>query len=176
MPEAMQWSPALLMVRTDRMNLLFNAKMSSEVSTWLFSMNPSNNEPVNAEPLNLRGVRILLVEDSWNVGVALKSLLRSLGADVAGPAATTADAERLIAEQIPDVGIVDYNLRGGELANSLIDSMNTQGIRVIVLSGYSTVPLSPEKAASVLQKPVVEAQLIAALRPVAEEKAASREE
>jgi DNA-binding NtrC family response regulator len=136
----------------------------------------NNHEPLNTESLDLTGIRILLVEDSWNVGVALKSLLRALGAEVVGPAATTADAERLIAQQIPDVGIGDYNLRGGELAHGLIDSMNTQGIRVIVLSGYSTVPLAPGKAASVLQKPVVEAQLIAALRPVAQEKAARREE
>jgi CheY-like chemotaxis protein len=131
-------------------------------------MNSLNErELLGAELLDLTGVRILVVEDSWPVGEALKSLLRALGADVTGPAPTTADAERLIAQQNPDVGIVDYSLRGGELANDLIDSMNTQGIRVIVLSGYSPVPLSPGKAASVLQKPVVEAQLIAALRPVA---------
>ena len=80
-------------------------------------MNSLNDrESLGAELLDLTGVRILLVEDSWPVGVALKSLLRALGADVTGPAATTADAERLIAQRIPDVGIVDYNLRGGELA------------------------------------------------------------
>jgi CheY-like chemotaxis protein len=136
-------------------------------------MNSSNDrEPSNGESLDLTGIRILLVEDSWNVAVALKSLLRALGAEIAGPAATAAEAERLIAQQIPDVGIVDYNLRGGEQADNLIDRMNERGIRIIVLSGYSTVPLSPGKAASVLQKPVVEAQLIAALRLAAQAKAA----
>ena len=38
-------------------------------------------------------MRILVVEDSWHIGIALKSLLRSLGADVAGPVATVAEAE-----------------------------------------------------------------------------------
>jgi hypothetical protein len=46
-------------------------------------MNSLNDrEPLGAELLDLTGVRILLVEDSWPVGVALKSLLRALGADV----------------------------------------------------------------------------------------------
>jgi DNA-binding NtrC family response regulator len=148
-------------------------KWLSGVSGLLFSMSPSSDhELISAESPDLTGIRVLLVEDSWHVGIALKSLLRALGADVAGPAATAADAERLIAQQIPDVGIVDYNLRGGELAHDLIDSMYKQRIRVIVLSGYSTVPVSPGKAASVLQKPVVEAQLLAALSPLVQEKGA----
>jgi len=46
--------------------------------------------------LDLKGVRILVVEDSWLLGINLKSLLRALGADVLGPVATTSDAERLI--------------------------------------------------------------------------------
>ena len=32
---------------------------------------------------NLSGQRILVVEDYWHLGVALKSLLRSVGAEVA---------------------------------------------------------------------------------------------
>src|SRR2546430_15974184 len=87
-------------------------------------------------PSELRGVGILLVEDSWHVGKAMKTLLHVLGADVAGPAATSADAERLVAERTPDVAIVDINLRGGEQANGLIDRLYEQGIPVIVLTGY----------------------------------------
>jgi len=45
-----------------------------------------------ADALDLQGVHILLVEDSWHLGVAMKRLLELLGADVAGPAATTAEA------------------------------------------------------------------------------------
>jgi hypothetical protein len=46
-----------------------------------------------------------------------------LGAEVLGPVATAAEAERLIAEQMPDASIVDFNLRGGELAYGLIDRL-----------------------------------------------------
>jgi hypothetical protein len=43
---------------------------------------------------DLRGLEILLVEDSEIVGDAVKGLLELLGADVIGPAATTAGAPR----------------------------------------------------------------------------------
>jgi hypothetical protein len=58
-------------------------------------MTASNAHDVTSPgSLELQGVGILLVEDSWHVGKAMKTLLRVLGADVAGPAATTADATR----------------------------------------------------------------------------------
>jgi len=132
----------------------------------------SNNDPVEAEAPDLSGVRILVVEDSWHIGVALKSLLRALGAEVAGPVATAADAAGLASTQNPDAAIVDYNLRGGELANRLIDRLNQLGIGVIVISAYASVPLAPGKAIVVLQKPLVEAQLLAALRAAIEKKRA----
>ncbi len=132
----------------------------------------SSNDDEPPDAADLSGVRVLVVEDSWHIGVALKSLLRAMGAEVVGPVATAADADRLISEQIPDVSIVDFNLRGGELAHGLISRLNERGIRVIVISGYSEVPLAPGATAIVLQKPIVEAQLLAALRPVAEQKAA----
>ena len=70
-----------------------------------------------ADTLDLHGIHVLLVEDSWHLGVAMKKLLQLHGADVAGPAATTAEAERLIAQRVPDVALVDFNLRDNELAD-----------------------------------------------------------
>ena len=125
--------------------------------------------------MHLQGVSILLVEDSWQVGKAMKNLLQLLGADVAGPAATTADAERLLSERIPDVALVDVNLRDGELAYGLIDRLHNQGVPIIVITGYAVLPLLPTKAAAVLQKPVSSAQLLAALRPLFAGKTAQRD-
>jgi DNA-binding NtrC family response regulator len=134
-------------------------------------MTPSGvHNLAEAEPPNLTGVRVMVVEDSWHLGVALKNLLRALGAHVVGPVATAAEAEQLISEQTPEVAIVDFNLRHGERAHDLIDRLNDQGIRVIVTSGYTILPLGPEKAAAILQKPIVEAQLFEALRPVTAQK------
>jgi DNA-binding NtrC family response regulator len=130
----------------------------------------NDRDALDAGSANLAGIRILVVEDSWHIGTALKSLLRALEAEVLGPAATVAEAERLISEQMPDASIVDFNLRGGELANGLIDKLNELGILVIVISGYASVPIAPGKAAAILQKPLVESQLLAALRPLVGQK------
>ena len=104
-------------------------------------MNSSNSDEFSdAESLDLRGVRILVVEDSWQLAMALKSLLMALGAEVGGPVATPADALRLAAEQPPDAALVDFNLRGGERADVLIERLHEQGVYVIVTSGYAVLP------------------------------------
>jgi CheY-like chemotaxis protein len=124
----------------------------------------SDDELPEAEAGCLSGLRVLVVEDSWHVATAIQSLLRSFGAEVAGPVASTGDAERLLAEQLPHVAIVDINLRGGELAYDLIDKLNNLGVRVVVVSGYSTPRLQQDKVAAVLQKPITEAELLAAIQ------------
>jgi DNA-binding NtrC family response regulator len=125
---------------------------------------PSAHGPLEAVSPDLNGVRILVVEDCWHIGSAVKSLLQACGADVAGPVATTAAAERLILEQTPDVALVDFCLRGGERADVLIDQLHDCGVRVIVITGYAALALG--KVAAVLQKPIDEAQLLECLRPV----------
>jgi len=105
-----------------------------------------------------------VVEDSWHVATAVQGLLRSLGADVAGPVASTAEAERLVAERIPDVAIVDINLRGGELAYDFIDKLSGLAVRIVVMSGYSALRLHQDKVAAVLHKPITEADLLAAVQ------------
>jgi CheY-like chemotaxis protein len=89
-----------------------------------------------------------------------------MGANVSGPAATIAEAERLLAEHAPDLAIVDISLRGGERAFDLIDRLDEQGVRVIVISGYAEIPPASGRAVAYLQKPVSEAELLAALRPL----------
>jgi DNA-binding response OmpR family regulator len=120
---------------------------------------------------DLMGLEILLVEDSWVVGKAMKDLLELLGADVVGPAATTAEAERLLSEHAPDVALVDVHLRGGELSYGLIARLHEQGVPVIMVSGSSKSPSGlPVEAATSLEKPLSEAQLLASLRPLLAQK------
>jgi len=129
-------------------------------------MTPSDShEQSETRPFNLNGLSVLVVEDSWQVASGLKMLLESWEADVIGPAATTADAVRLISERRPDVAIVDINLRRGERSYGLLDRLHDQGIRVVVLTGYADAGVPAGKAAAVLQKPVREDLLLASLRP-----------
>jgi DNA-binding NtrC family response regulator len=125
----------------------------------------SGDDAPEAGSPNLKGMRILLVEDSWQLGMALKSLLRSFDAEVDGPVATTSDAERLISERVPDAAIIDVNLRQGERSYGLIDRLVGQGVPVVVISGYSDLPTVPAKA-HILEKPISEEKLIAILRSV----------
>jgi DNA-binding NtrC family response regulator len=124
-----------------------------------------SHEPPETKPADLNGQCILVVEDSWQVSTGLQMLLESWGAEVLGPAATAADAERLIAERRPDVAIVDINLRRGERSDGLIDRLYGQGIRIVVMTGYADASVPPGKAAAILQKPMREDLLLASLRP-----------
>ena len=131
-------------------------------------------DPESSTSLDLKGTRILLVEDSWHVGTAIRRLLRAWGADVAGPAPTIADAEHLIAEAIPDAAIVDIHLRNGELSNDLIDRLHEQRIPVVVITGYAAISIPPGKVEAVLQKPVSVEKFLAVLSPIAARKKTDR--
>jgi ActR/RegA family two-component response regulator len=120
---------------------------------------------------DIKGVRALVVEDTWHVGKALRRLLEALGADVAGPAASVSEAERLIAKSPPTVAFVDVKLRDGELAYSLIDALHHRGIRVIVTTAFAVLPEGVAKIASILPKPYTAAKVLATLRQPASETA-----
>ena len=126
-----------------------------------------SREPDETQRSDLSGLCVLVVEDSWNIAAALKRLLQSCGANVIGPAATTADADRMVSERRPDVAIVDVNLRRGERSDGLIDRLHDQGIRVVVMTGYADAALAQGKAAVILQKPCRADVLLANLRPPA---------
>ena len=120
---------------------------------------------------DLGGVRILVVEDSWQLGTAVTDLLRDLGAEVIGPVATATAAKHIASEQRPDAAFVDFNLRDGELADRLIDWLHEQGIHVVVITGYAVLPAAPRHRVEILQKPLSEAALLGSLRPVLARKA-----
>jgi DNA-binding response OmpR family regulator len=128
-----------------------------------------DREPPDAvQAGELQGLEILLVEDSPDVADALKSLLELLGAKVTGPATTTAEAEKLIIEHVPDAALVDFHLRAGEHSSDLIATLRRRGVHVIALSGsFESPPPASMAGAVMLEKPVSEAQLLARLTPLA---------
>ena len=123
---------------------------------------------------DLTGLCILVVEDSVELGVAVASLLQACGAAVAGPVATAAAADRLLAAKRPDAALVDIHLRGGERADDLIVRLHEHGVRVVVTSGDSSGLENGPPADATLSKPFSEAELIAALMPAHATLAASR--
>jgi CheY-like chemotaxis protein len=130
----------------------------------MVSWNAGNS--FEGEPSGLTGTRVLVVEDSWDVSAGLKALLEAWGAEVVGPAATADDARRLISGCIPDVALVDINLRHGERSYGLVDEMRELGVPVVLITGYANVPPVKDKAAAILQKPFDDRHLLATLRAV----------
>ncbi len=120
----------------------------------------------------LRGVRVLIVEDSWHVAKALTSLLTDIGMVVIGPISTIAEAERLVAEQQPELAVVGLNLKG-EMAFGLVDELHERGLRVIVLTGYLGSGKPLDKASAVLQKPYDAQELLATMRDVMQARASA---
>ena len=119
------------------------------------------------QPDDLRGLRIFLVEDSPVVADALKQHLELLGATVARPAATTAEAREVIVRGRPDVALVDFHLRG-ENSYTLIAQLRQEGIPVIMLSGSIESPASALlEGVVMLEKPVREEKMLEHLRPIA---------
>ena len=117
--------------------------------------------PMNAEAWTLRGLRVLIVEDSYVVASAIQSLLEEIGMVVVGPVASSTDAERLLVERSPELAIVDIHLKG-EKSFNLIDRLHEEGIPVLAMSGLAA-HTTVAGASAVLQKPFGGSDLLAAL-------------
>ena len=122
-------------------------------------------EKPSTEVTSLSGLRVLIVEDSWHVAVAVKSLLESVGMEIVGPAATIADAQILLTNGVPDLAVVDLNLHG-EMAYGLIDDLISRNVQVLVASGYETFPDVNSGVAAVLAKPIRASTLLSTLRRI----------
>jgi DNA-binding response OmpR family regulator len=118
--------------------------------------------PAQVAARSLDGIRVLLVEDSWHIAVAVKSLLENAGVTVDGPASSLSQAEALLRERAPDVAIVDINIKG-RMSFGLIDSLVALQIPVIVVSGYDEAARLEGKATAILAKPVRASELLATL-------------
>ena len=113
----------------------------------------------------LRGVRVLIVEDSWPVAKALGSVLGDLGMVVTGPTSTIVEAERLAVDEKLELALVDLNLKG-EMAWGLVDWLHQRGLRVIVLTGYAGLPPPLHKANAIVQKPFGADELVDTMQDV----------
>ncbi len=112
-------------------------------------------------------LRVLVIEDHGAVARGLELLLRREGMEVAGTAATLAEAEQLVEKRAADVAILDINL-GDENGSELIPKARAHGIKVLLYTG-GTVPAltNGDRADGVASKSGGPAELIKAVREVA---------
>jgi DNA-binding response OmpR family regulator len=107
------------------------------------------------EPVDLTGLRVLVLEDSFLVADMIADVLRSRGCEVIGPLARVSRA-LAVAESAPlDGALLDVNL-GGELCFPVADALQRRGIPFVFLTGYDDSAIFPEslRNARRLSKPV----------------------
>jgi CheY-like chemotaxis protein len=91
----------------------------------------------------LKGRRILVVEDSPVVGPFTVDILDDLGCKVAGPAPNMAAARQLVEASEFDAALMDIHIRG-ERVFPICDLLDARRIPFVLTSGYADWNL-PEK-------------------------------
>lgn len=104
---------------------------------------------------SLTGLRVLLVEDSYFVAIAIAKQLKDLGCAIVGPAPSVESAIQLMRKEPFDAAVLDINL-GTETAEPIADLLVESKTPFIFVTGYSTPRLlaQPYRAHRRLAKPV----------------------
>lgn len=109
------------------------------------------------------GLRILLVEDEAILAFWFEDLLASLGCHVVRPVADIAEAVRMAQSERLAGAFLDVNI-GGATIYPVADVLSAREIPFVFVSGYGATGIDPRYVtASVLTKPVFEAQVESAL-------------
>ena len=96
-----------------------------------------------AAKADLKGRRILVVEDSPVVGPFTADLLEELGCEVVGPAPNMAAAREMVEAGEFDAALMDIHIRG-ERVFPLCEMLASQGVPFVFTSGYADRNM-PEK-------------------------------
>jgi len=120
---------------------------------------------LSSVPEELRGLRILVVEDNFLVAEDLRALLTRRGCDVVGPAPRVEQGLRLVGEGKLDGAVLDINL-GSENSLPIAAALSKCSVPFVFLTGYGDATLVPVefRQAPRLSKPVDEASLISVAR------------
>ena len=153
--------------------MLQNSSATPPLSPTVATTPPANITGKSGMRLSVRtslnGISVLVVEDSWHVASAIKSVIENAGMEVVALAATVTDAERILAKHSPEVAVVDINLHGEE-TYGVIEQLFSASIPVIIISGYEVLPAFTERAEAILKKPIRASVLLGTLQRIASER------
>jgi CheY-like chemotaxis protein len=107
---------------------------------------------------------VLVAEDEFLLAMDLGLLLEGHGYRVLGPAATVAEALRLLDGATPDAALLDVNLRG-EMVTPVADRLRALGVPFVLASAYDRPELAAAGLAGATNvgKPASDGRLLAAL-------------
>ena len=113
---------------------------------------------------------VLVVEDEFLIALDLVLLLEKDGWNVLGPAATVAEALRLLDDERPAVALLDFSLKGGTVT-PVAEALRARNVPFVVASAFSP----PERmggevlaGAPNVGKPINERHLLAVLEKLVE--------
>src|SRR5690242_14972063 len=111
------------------------------------------------------GLVVLVVEDEFLIAMDLEALLMDHGWRVLGPAATVAEALRLLEDgKMPDVALLDINLKGETVA-PVAEVLRERSVPMVLASAYEQAGLIAEVLTELpnVGKPVHQRHLLGAL-------------
>lgn len=110
---------------------------------------------MKADGETLDGVRVLVVEDDFDVAEALRAVLATAGAEVVGPVSTVQAACELAKTASLDAAVLDIALSPGTSA-PVARTLLYRSCPFVFVTGFSAVEMLPEELRGhrVLLKPV----------------------
>ena len=107
----------------------------------------------------LKGLRVLVVEDEMMVSMLIEDMLSDMGCTVMGPASRLDEAIELAMSSEIDCAVLDVNL-GGQPIFPLADLLRERGCPFAFATGYGDAGLRDvDRGTPVLQKPFREGDL-----------------
>jgi len=106
-------------------------------------------------------LRVLVIEDSWNVANRIASILEAAGANVLGPVPSVGRALEVIRGETVNLALVDMNLREA-FADDVITELVNRKIPFVIVTAYEILPTNADTyAAAIVRKPVDAEELVA---------------
>jgi len=107
----------------------------------------------------LKGLRILVVEDEAAISLLLEDMLLDFGCEVIGPAARLTAALDVVARETVDIAILDVNV-AGEPIYPVAEALVERKIPFVFSTGYGSAGIKDTyRNRPVLQKPFAQHDL-----------------
>ena len=93
-------------------------------------------------PPELRGLKVLVVEDNFLIAELIRSLLDECGCETIGPAPRVSLALALVDDGHLDGAFLDINL-AGEYCFPVAELLRERGVPFVFLTGYDDIEIIP---------------------------------
>ena len=121
--------------------------------------------PAASGPVDLRGARVLIVEDAVLLALELETGLSDAGAQIVGPAYELEEAMALLDQEI-DAAVLDANLNGRSVT-PVAEALAARGVPFVFATGYGDAGGAPSGFdVPIIRKPYDVTQVAAAVAAV----------